>query len=81
MTEADILAQITAYGDQISASMQYWTSVSFGVLVAAHLTRGQVSGFIVAVALIFYIGFSSNTIYPADNSRCSNKDNDQGLDN
>ena len=58
MTEADILAQITAYGDQISASMQYWTSVSFGVLVAAHLTRGQVSGFIVAVALIFYIGFT-----------------------
>ena len=57
MTEADILGQISAYGDQLSANMQYWTSVSFGVLVAAHLTRGQVSGLITSVALIFYIGF------------------------
>jgi hypothetical protein len=58
MTEADILAQITVYAEQISANMQYWTSVSFGVLVAAHLTKGQVSGVIIAFALIFYAGFT-----------------------
>ncbi len=46
MTEAEVLAQVVSYADQVSANMQYWTSVPFAVLVAAHLTRGQVSGVI-----------------------------------
>jgi len=38
--------------------LQYWTSISFAVLVASHLTKGQVNGWVVAIALIFYAAFS-----------------------
>ena len=58
MTEADILEAIFVIGSQMGENVQFWTSVSFGVLVASHLTKGQVSGFVIAIAIIFYSGFS-----------------------
>ena len=58
MTEAEVMAQTTTFADMLLNTAQYWTSVSFGVLVAAHLTKGQVSGTFIAIALFFYIGFT-----------------------
>ena len=58
MTEAEVLTEILEIGNQMSANIQFWISVTFGVLVAAHLTKGQVNSFVIAVSLIFYTGFT-----------------------
>ena len=58
MTEAEILEQMTANGARFWSVMQNWTSVCFAVLIASHLTRGKVSGMVVGIFLIFYVGFS-----------------------
>jgi hypothetical protein len=58
MTEAEILEQMTSNGARFWSVLQYWTSVCFAVLIAAHLTRGKVSGIVVGIFLIFYAGFS-----------------------
>ena len=58
MTEAEIVAQMATHGDRVWMVLQYWTSISFAVLVASHLTKGQVNGWVVAIALIFYAAFS-----------------------
>ena len=58
MTEAEILEQMTSNGARFWSVLQYWTSVCFAVLVAAHLTRGKVGGAVVGIFLIFYAGFS-----------------------
>lgn len=58
MTEAEVLADIVERGNQLGENIQFWISVSFGVLVAAHLTKGQVNLLVIGVALIFYSGFT-----------------------
>lgn len=58
MTEAEILTEIAVHGDRIWAIMQYWTSVCFGLLIAAHLTAARVSGYVIAIFLILYSIFT-----------------------
>jgi hypothetical protein len=40
MTEAELYELILISADQIDASFEFWLTVSFGVLVAIHVTRG-----------------------------------------
>lgn len=58
MTEAEVLETIFDVGGHMGENIQFWISVSFAVLVAAHLTKGQVSMHIIVVALVFYTGFT-----------------------
>ena len=55
MTEAEILAELTSHGDRIWSIMQYWTSISFAVLVAAHLTAARISWIVIAIFLVIYV--------------------------
>jgi hypothetical protein len=43
MTEAEILAGLAAHGDRVWSVMQYWTSVSFGLLIAAHFAAERIN--------------------------------------
>ena len=36
MSEADLLAQLTSFGNLLWGLMQYWTSVSIGILIGSH---------------------------------------------
>ena len=55
MTEAEILADLTSHGDRIWSIMQYWTSISFAVLIAAHLTAARISWLVIAIFLVIYV--------------------------
>ncbi len=55
MTEAEILAELTSHGDRIWSIMQYWTSISFAVLIAAHLTAARISWIVIAIFLLIYV--------------------------
>ena len=61
-------------GGHIGENIQFWISVSFAVLVAAHLTKGQVSLLITALALVFYTGFTwimvNMLLFEAEMIRC-----------
>jgi len=36
MTEADLLSQLSSFGNFLWSLMQYWTSISVGILIASH---------------------------------------------
>ncbi len=42
MTEAELHELILISADQIDASFEFWLTVSFGVLVAVHVTKGAI---------------------------------------
>lgn len=41
MTEAELNELILISADQIDSSFEYWLTISFGVLIATHVTRGS----------------------------------------
>ncbi|NCF17231.1 MAG: hypothetical protein GWP63_03255 [Haliea sp.] len=59
MTEADLLEHLLSNGDLLWSQMQYWTSVSFGVLIAAHLAAKRLSWIILIGFVVLYTIFSS----------------------
>jgi hypothetical protein len=62
MTEAEILADIASHGDRVWAILQYWTSVSFGLLVASHFAAEQVNKYALIALLLIY-SFFTFTLY------------------
>ena len=42
MTEAELHELILISAEQIDASFEFWLSISFGVLVAVHVTKGAI---------------------------------------
>ncbi len=42
MTEAELHELILISADQIDASFEFWLTISFGALVAVHVTKGAV---------------------------------------
>lgn len=58
MTEAEIMSQLMNNGSRVWSITQYWTGISFTVIAASHLTRGQVSAPVTTCFLLFYVLFS-----------------------
>ncbi len=58
MTEADLLSQLTSFGDFLWSLMQYWTSISIGILIASHFVASRLNGYILAVFIIIYTVFT-----------------------
>lgn len=58
MTEAQILVDMGVHGDRVWSIMQFWTSVSFGILIAAHFAAERLNLFVLVVILLLYTSFS-----------------------
>lgn len=58
MSEAEILAQINSVGEFLWSLMQYWTSVSIGVLIGSHFVASRLNGVIIALFLLIYVLFT-----------------------
>jgi hypothetical protein len=62
MTEAEILAEVSAHGDRLWSVLQYWTSVSFGLLIAAHFAAERINKYALLGFLLLYTAFSFTLI-------------------
>jgi hypothetical protein len=58
MTEADLLAQLTSVGGFLWTLLQYWTSVSIGILIGSHFVAKRLSVVFLALFLFVYILFT-----------------------
>jgi hypothetical protein len=58
MTEAEILEQLATHGDRMWSILQYWTSVSFAILIAGHFTADRIHWLVLAFFGILYACFS-----------------------
>ena len=58
MTEADLLSQITAVGSLLWSLMQYWTSVSIGILIGSHFVANRLNLILLSLFVLIYIFFS-----------------------
>ena len=58
MTEYEILYLLSETYDRVWELIQYWTSVSFGYLILAHVAAPRLNLVIVAVLSILYVAFS-----------------------
>ena len=58
MTEADLLTQLSSFGNFLWSLMQYWTSISVGILIASHFVASRLNGFILAIFIIIYTVFT-----------------------
>jgi hypothetical protein len=62
MTEVELLAQQASAGSLLWSLLQYWTGVSMGVLIAAHLAASRLSWVIIAILLVVYITFTFSIV-------------------
>jgi hypothetical protein len=58
MTEADLLSQLVPVGDLLWSLMQYWTSLSIGILIGSYFVAKRLSIVSLTLILISYILFS-----------------------
>jgi hypothetical protein len=58
MTEAELIFQIAELIDRLWNLQQWWASISFGVLIVAHIGSNQLNIFLVAVILFLYTIYS-----------------------
>lgn len=58
MTEAEVLAEVTSHGDRIWSIVQYWSSISFGLLIAAHITAHRTALSVLVTFLALYTLFT-----------------------
>ena len=58
MTEADLLAQLNSTGDFVWSLMQYWTSISIGILIGAHLVANRINAYFLGAFIIVYMIFT-----------------------
>ena len=59
MNENEILEHMVAHGEQVWSNLQFWTSVSFGLLIAAHIAAANVSKSVLAAILVLYMFFTA----------------------
>jgi hypothetical protein len=59
MTEAELVAQMAAHGDRLWSIAQYWTSVSFGILIAGHFAAERVHWLALVFFGMLYLVFTS----------------------
>lgn len=62
MTEYEILYLMSEAFDRIWALIQFWSSVSFGYLVLAHVAAPRLNVMIVLVLSLLYIAFSAQML-------------------
>ncbi len=62
MNEVEILQILSIYNDRAWSHLQFWTSVSFGLLIAAHFAAANVSRSVLVVVLVLYILFTATII-------------------
>lgn len=58
MTEAEIVYQISETYNRVWSIQQWWASVSFGLLIVAHVASDRLNGLLVALMSILYTVFS-----------------------
>ncbi len=58
MTEAELHELILISAEQIDASFEFWLTISFGVLVAVHVTKGAIGRRLKILLCILYISAS-----------------------
>lgn len=58
MTEAEILEQLATHGDRVWAILQYWTSVSFAILIAGHFSAARMHWLVLIFIGMLYVSFT-----------------------
>lgn len=58
MTEAEILEQLASHGDRMWSIFQYWTSVSFALLIAGHFAADRIHWLVLVFFGILYASFT-----------------------
>jgi hypothetical protein len=61
MTEADLLSQVAAVGSSLWSVMQYWTSVSIGILIGSYFVANRLNVIFLTLFILIYILFSVQT--------------------
>ena len=59
MTIAQLLSELSSSQERIWAIIQYWSSVSFGLIIAMHVIQTQLKWTIVSALLIIYSAYSN----------------------
>jgi hypothetical protein len=58
MTEADLLEQLNSTGAFLWSLMQYWTSISFGILIGAYLAAKRINAYFLGAFILVYAVFT-----------------------
>lgn len=58
MSAAEIMSHVYSSNEAIWSLMQYWTSVSMGVLIGSYFVASKLNRFVIASFLVIYILFS-----------------------
>jgi hypothetical protein len=58
MPEAELVSHVYSSQEAIWSLLQYWTSVSMGVLIGAHFVASRLNRLVIAFFLVIYISFS-----------------------
>jgi hypothetical protein len=59
MTEADLLEQLNSTGAFLWSLVQYWTSVSFGILIGAYLAAKRINAYFLGAFILVYVVFTA----------------------
>jgi len=59
MTEAELSFQVSEVFNRLWVIQQWWASISFGVLVFAHVTGKKISIYIVSGVILLYTAYSA----------------------
>jgi hypothetical protein len=62
MSEAEILEQLAAHGDRMWSIFQYWTSVSFAILIAGHFAAERLHWMVLVFFGLLYASFTFNFV-------------------
>lgn len=59
MSEAEIMEQIFSIYDRYWVIVQWWASISFGLIMIAYLAADKLNGYILATVLVLYSVYSA----------------------
>ena len=59
MTDAELHELILMSADQIDSAFEFWLTISFGVLIAMHVTKGAISSYIKLLMCGLYLAATS----------------------
>jgi hypothetical protein len=59
MTDAELHELIMMSADQIDSAFEFWLTISFGVLIAIHVTRGSITSYIRLLICGLYLATTS----------------------
>lgn len=59
MSEAEVLEQLFSIFDRYWTIVQWWASVSFGVIMIAHFAADKLKAFLLITVLVLYVLYST----------------------